>query len=68
MKRKRHGLGLEIRTFHGKDGQNYLVFQTTAGSFHAFTEVEAKEAARQCGAGSEGTPRQMWSAIWKSGA
>jgi len=66
MKRKKKGLGLEMHTFFGKDGNSYLVFRSTAGSYHVFVEVEAKEAARQCGERSTGTPRQMWGEIWKS--
>ena len=63
-KRKKKGYGLEIKTFHGTDGATYLVFRTRQGEFNVFLEVEAKEAARQCGATQEGTPRQMWGALW----
>ena len=28
--------------------------------FHVFAEVEAKQAARECGASRKGTTRQMW--------
>lgn len=62
---RRRDKALEIRTFAGKDGQSYLVFRTTAGSFHTFVEVEAKEAARQCGDGRlKGTTRRMWQSFW----
>ncbi|CAG0952688.1 hypothetical protein ANRL3_00342 [Anaerolineae bacterium] len=64
-KPKKQGLGLEMKTFPGKDRQNYLVFRTASGSFHVFIEVEAKEAARQCGAMSTGNTRQMWNEVWK---
>ena len=62
-KKKKKGYGLEIKTFRGSDG-TYLVFRTRQGAFNVFVEVEAKEAARQCGATREGTPRQMWAALW----
>ena len=64
VKRKRKGLGLEMRTFSGRDRNAYLVFRTSDGSFHVFMEVEAKEAARQCGAVDEKNTRQMWGAVW----
>jgi len=65
VKNKRQGLGLEMRSYRGKDGQSYLVFRTSGGAFHAFSEVEAKEAARQCGSKVKGNTRQMWSDVWK---
>jgi hypothetical protein len=64
IKKKRKGFGLEIKTYRGTDGVSYLVFRTRQGAFNVFMEVEAKEAARQCGAAREGTPRQMWSDLW----
>jgi hypothetical protein len=64
-KPKKQGFKLEMKHFTGKDRQTYLVFRTTAGSFHVFTEAEAKEAARQCGATSKGNTRQMWNEVWK---
>jgi hypothetical protein len=62
-KEKRRGLGLEIRSFQGNDG-SYIVFKTPKGSYHAFKEVEAKQAARQCGAAPAGNTRQMWASLW----
>lgn len=64
VKQKRHGFGLEMKTFEGQDGNSYLVFRTSNGSFHVFMEVEAKEAARQCGTTKQGNTREMWSALW----
>ena len=64
IQQKRRGLGLEMRSFMGHDGRSYLVFRTSGGSFHVFVEVEAKEAARQCGATKEANTRQMWSEVW----
>lgn len=63
VKPKRCGLGMEMRTFTGRSG-NYLFFRTREGAFHVFQEVEAKEAARDCGSKSEGNTRQMWQEIW----
>jgi hypothetical protein len=65
-KEKRRGLGLDIRSFQGKDGCTYIVFKTRKGSYHVFKEVEAKEASRQCGA-TKGNTRQMWGSLWQSG-
>jgi hypothetical protein len=55
---------LPLRTFIGKDGNTYLVFRTASNSFHAFVEVEAKEAARQCGATRGSNTRRMWESVW----
>jgi hypothetical protein len=63
LKGKRSGVGLDMRTFRGKEGR-YLVFRTPAGSFHVFKEVEAKEAARNCGAKFEANTREMWKQVW----
>jgi len=41
-----------------------LVFRTLEGSFHAFVEVEAKEAARDCGVAEGANTRTMWESIW----
>lgn len=62
---KKHGFGLELRSFCGSDERPYLVFRTASGSFHTFVEVEAKQAARLCGAREPGTTRQMWEAVWR---
>ena len=64
-KDKRHGFGLDIRSFQGRDGENYIVFKTTKGSYHVFQEVEAKEAARQCGAAIAGNTRRLWGKLWQ---
>ncbi|MEX2170513.1 MAG: hypothetical protein WD851_14455 [Pirellulales bacterium] len=66
-KGKRKGLGLDIRMFDGKEGESYIVFKTTKGSYHVFKEVEAKQAALQCGSNAEGNTntRQMWGTLWK---
>lgn len=66
VKPKRRGFALEMRTFEGSSGQTYIVFRTAQGAFHVLQEVEAKEAARHCGEGAEGTTRQMWQRVWDS--
>ena len=40
--------------------------RTAKGTYHVFAEVEAKDAARQCGATKKGTTHQMWNQIWQS--
>lgn len=58
LKRKKSGLGLEMRTFAGKNGDSYLVFRTNKGSFHVF---------RECGcAVVDGNTRQMWGSLWQA--
>ena len=60
---KREGLGLEFRAFKGKSGKSYMVFRTTKGSYHAFAEVNAKDAAIDCGS-PKGNTRAQWKAVW----
>jgi len=67
IKGKRKGMGLEIRTFEGDSGATYIVFKLPQGKgkYHAFREVEAKEAARDCGANlDEGHTRDYWATRW----
>jgi hypothetical protein len=64
LKDKREGTALAFRTFSGRDGRNYLVFRSLDRSFHVFTEVEAKRAARECGAAELANTRQMWDSLW----
>ncbi len=64
IKPKKQGLGLEMKTFEGKDEKTYLVFRTKSGAYHVFQEVEAKQAARNCGALKERHARQMWNEVW----
>lgn len=66
IRNKRKGVALEMRTFHGSDGNTYLVFRTPKGAFHTFVETEAKQASRTCGTTrSAGSTRQLWSVLWK---
>jgi len=66
VKRKKRGLGIEMRTFEGQSGSRYLVFRTREGAFHVFLEIEAKEAAVDCGSRGRGNTRQMWEHLWGS--
>ena len=65
IKPKRRGRGFEIKTLTGKSRAAYIVFRTPDGSFHVFQEVDAKDAARDCGTKSGATTRQMWATLWK---
>jgi hypothetical protein len=64
LKGKKRGFSLETKTFEGKKGEMYLVFRTLDGSYHAFAEVEAKQAARECGAMEGPNTRKMWQRLW----
>lgn len=61
---KRKGTGLDMRTFTGRSGRTYLVFRTSAGSYHVYAEVEAKEAARDCGSAEGANTRSEWKELW----
>jgi hypothetical protein len=63
LKDKREGTDLAFKTFIGGDGTRYLVFRFLEGSFHVFAEVEAKQAARECGAADLANTRQMWESL-----
>jgi hypothetical protein len=65
LKDKREGTELAFKTFVGSDGTRYLVFRSLEGSFHVFAEVEAKQAARECGAAELANTRQMWESLWE---
>jgi hypothetical protein len=64
-KRKLHAL--QMRTVRGITGTTYLVLRGAQGDFHVFTEVEAKEAARDCGTEERphDTTRTMWERVWR---
>ena len=69
MKSKRKGSELQAKTFDGNDGKTYMVFRSLNGSYHAFVEIEAKEAARNCGAmgKANANTRKLWSQLWDQG-
>ncbi len=58
-----------MKTIPGKVG-NYLFFKTADGSYHTFLEVEAKTAARDCGARDKRSndeaknTREMCKEVW----
>ena len=64
IKEKMQGTGLEMKIFRGRDENSYLILKTQKGSYHAFMEVEAKQAARECGSSQEAHTRTMWKVIW----
>ena len=64
MKIKRPDFYMQIKAVVGKDGTNYVVFKTPKGSYHAFSEVEAKQIAREFGI-RENNTRMMWNRLWK---
>ena len=61
--KKLRGFGLGLKTIQGKNG-TYLYFRTRKGGYHVFTEVEAKEAAKDCGTKAKGNTRQMCKEVW----
>jgi hypothetical protein len=65
LKEKREGTQIGFKVFVGADGNRYLVFRSLEGSFHVFAEVEAKEAARQCGSEELPNTRLMWESLWE---
>jgi hypothetical protein len=64
LTQKRQGMGMEMRTFAGRSGATYLVFKTGPASYHVFAEVEAKEAARDCGVEEGSNTRTEWGKLW----
>ena len=66
VKFKRRGTGVEFRAFDGKSGRRYLVMHTRRGAYHVFAEMQAKDAAIDCGAPDDRdlTTRQLWQPIW----
>ena len=60
---------LDVRTFKSKKDKRirYLVFKSARGEYHTFVEVEAKQAAKNCGAkdvaGDDNT-RSLWRELW----
>lgn len=55
---------LDIKTFEGDSGETYLVFRNHNDEFHVFAEVQAKEAAMDCGAPDEGNTQHRWRTLW----
>jgi hypothetical protein len=62
---KRKGSGLEMMTIEGDSGTTYLVLRTGKGSYHVFAEVEAKEAAIDCGNSKDANTRARWKELWQ---
>ena len=57
-----------MRIFQGKSGRMYLVLKERGRTvFHVFTEVQATEAAADCGADiSAGNTQTIWNKLWRS--
>jgi len=66
FKVKKVSSAVEIRTFDGEKGR-YLVMTAGDGKFHVFVEVEAKEAAKDCGCETRGHTSAMWKELWRKG-
>jgi hypothetical protein len=64
LEEKRAGTDRGMKVFAGRDGKRYRVFGTLDGSFHAFVEVEAKQAARDYGADELANTRLMSGSLW----
>jgi hypothetical protein len=63
---KRRGLGIGIATVSNLTrDETYLVPKALDGNYHAFVEVEAKEAARDCGGKGTNT-RRVWESALKA--
>ena len=62
IKPKKTGFGLEMSSFIGKKTKNsYIMFKSLGGSYHAFMEVEAKDAIIDClGGGERKRPPVNW--------
>ena len=57
---------VEMKTFQGETNPEvtYIVMKT-GKQYHVFLEVEAKEAALDCGAPKGGAANQQWDQLWK---
>jgi len=58
LSKKRNDCSLQSVTRRGRNG-NYLFFKTPYGSYNAYLEIAAKEAAKDCGARGRGNTRQL---------
>ena len=56
--KKRKRFSLQMKTIDSPNGK-YLFYKTPNGSYHAFIEVAAKEAAKDCGTRRTGNTRQL---------
>lgn len=64
---KKDGFSLAMKTFQSNDGKNtFLVLKESGGAYHAFVEVEAKEAALNCGSklNRDEITRKHWDSLW----
>jgi hypothetical protein len=64
---KRTSYALEIETFDSTDGKSKYLVIKTGNEYHVFAEVEAKEAATDCGCPLPhrgNTTQQIWNYLW----
>ena len=62
--KKRAGYELQMATKIGNSGNKYLFIKDTYGAYHVFIEIEAKTAAKDCGAETIGkNTRQTCAAV-----
>ena len=62
---KKVGFGLILDVVRTLDDQHeVLVLREPSGRVHTFVEVEAKQAARLCGAPRDLTTKQAWNWVW----
>jgi hypothetical protein len=63
---KRPDTEIGMRTFLGRSGRTYLVFkERDRPVFHVFAEIQAKEAAEDCGAETSiGNTQTIWDKLW----
>jgi hypothetical protein len=62
---KRTPAAVEMRTFHGSKGHYFVI--KTDGKFHVFLEVEAKQAAWDCGCElRKGHTNKLWTERWNA--
>jgi len=63
--KKRKGFELKITSLKGSSKGNYIFIKSPSGGYHAFLEVAAGEAARDCGAKGKGNSRQLCKEVCK---
>ncbi len=65
LKPKRSADAVEIRTFTSTDKKKkYIILKTPKGAYHAFVEVDARIASRDCGSPRKARTKQFWDALW----
>lgn len=60
----RNDYPLEVKTCQDESGENYMAVWNHNDEFHVFSEVQGKEAAKDCGAPREEHSQFGWKQIW----